>query len=699
MNYQKNASSDSNRIGRIAVYLLGTVIILCMAFVLIFDYTPSQNALRALASVSMDVISILVLLILIFGIIGEREKLTKTTKLFLGLMIATVWGLFWDFLTWSSDGSLDFANYTIFFTVASLCMGSVVAGIYVLYIFSYMDDMYGMKNTSIRGKICLGLNIFSCAVTLGLAIAQKAFEFNDGHYEVGALYDVVTIIPILSVFYVTFYSIRYVKVIGVHDLLAAVGYNLTMIIGALIESEFSIGTTYVGIAIADVFLFIMLQNKLLSRVKKQKKLLDEKIASQFQILESMAGIYSYVNYIDLEQMTARRFDIQDNITEPLDVSDDSHSYLNKILLPGIEDDLKDKFWDYTNLSTLSFRMQGDKIISADFCHKEDGWFRAQYIRIGNSVDEPVKQVIYAIRNIDEEKKNVEKWIRRSRTDDMTGLFNRYAYEKEIASLIREQIPDNFVYVSIDVNSLKVINDALGHEAGDELIVGACDCMRRCFGQYGNLYRIGGDEFVALIYASDEQVEQIMNSVDEITTNWHGRFVKELSLACGFVSRSEVPDMSLHQMAVLADKRMYEAKTMYYRKKGIDRRGRKDAHVALCDLYSKILRINVTEDTYQIVDVNSNEQKLMDNAPDKISEWLRDFGHSGRVHPDDMEDFLAKTDLNYISEYFKSGRKSLTIFYHKEYDDGMKLTMMEMIPANDYTDESQNLFLYVKNIEQ
>ena len=52
--------------------------------------------------------------------------------------------------------------------------------------------------------------------------------------------------------------------------------------------------------------------------------------------------------------------------------------------------------------------------------------------------------------------------------------------------------DEFTYVSLDVNGLKVINDTKGHTAGDELIIGACQCMKKSLGPYGKLYRIGGD---------------------------------------------------------------------------------------------------------------------------------------------------------------------------------------------------------------
>ena len=53
----------------------------------------------------------------------------------------------------------------------------------------------------------------------------------------------------------------------------------------------------------------------------------------------------------------------------------------------------------------------------------------------------------------------------------------------------EPIPKDLVFVSIDVNGLKKVNDSMGHQAGDELLIGAAACMKKCFGRWGKVYRI------------------------------------------------------------------------------------------------------------------------------------------------------------------------------------------------------------------
>lgn len=284
----------------------------------------------------------------------------------------------------------------------------------------------------------------------------------------------------------------------------------------------------------------------------------------------------------------------------------------------------------------------------------------------------------------------------SEKDQLTQLYNRRAYENDISMPGSDTA--NLVYVSVDVNELKVINDSLGHEAGDELIVGAADCMRKCFGPYGKIYRTGGDEFVVILYASEKELEQIKKDITNTINAWKGNLVDHASMSCGYVSRREFPDLSFGELAKIADERMYENKTAWYKNKGVDRRGQAAAHTALCNLYTKILKINLTSDTYSIVNMDLTEQTKGKGFAESISGWLQGFGKSGQVHTDDLEEYLKKTDMEYLKEYFSSGKTSISIFYRRKYADGFKQVAMEMIPADDYEHENQSLFLYVKNID-
>ena len=300
--------------------------------------------------------------------------------------------------------------------------------------------------------------------------------------------------------------------------------------------------------------------------------------------------------------------------------------------------------------------------------------------------------------IEEEKKNEEILVKKTLVDELTGLYNRRAYEEEILEYGNNTIGDDFVYASIDVNGLKIVNDEIGHAAGDELIKGAADCMKKVFGSYGKIYRTGGDEFVSIFFAGKEQLDSLEADLSNTTENWSGEMVSSLALSVGYVTRQEFKEETIIEMAKIADKRMYQAKSAYYAKKGVDRRGQAAANTALCNLYTKILKINITDDTYSIVNMDVSEQTTEKGFADTISAWLTGFGKSGQVHEDDLDGYLRRTDLEYLRNYFREGKNTISIQYRRKYDDGFKQVAMDMIPADDYSDENQTLFLYVKNIE-
>ena len=152
-------------------------------------------------------------------------------------------------------------------------------------------------------------------------------------------------------------------------------------------------------------------------------------------------------------------------------------------------------------------------------------------------------------------------------DVMTGFLNRRVYEEDMKEAERAGMAEDFVYVSIDINDLKEVNDTFGHEEGDNLIIGAAGCMKKAFGDYGKIYRIGGDEFVALINVSDVELKGILRNYAVFQQRWSERSGRELSTACGFVAVREDANRSIVDMARLADKRMYEEKAKFHHGRG------------------------------------------------------------------------------------------------------------------------------------
>lgn len=303
---------------------------------------------------------------------------------------------------------------------------------------------------------------------------------------------------------------------------------------------------------------------------------------------------------------------------------------------------------------------------------------------------------------DFEKKEGERRVKEERTfaitDQLTGLLNRRAYEEDLSVLMKAALPDDLIYIAADVNGLKNVNDEKGHVAGDELIIGAANCLTKIFADYGKVYRTGGDEYVVIIRADKELFSKIRSDMKSVINSWQGELVESLSISFGFVQIAEFPELTLIKIAQIADKRMYQSKNAYYLAKGVDRRHQRMAYKALCSSYTKILRINLTEDNSFIISADSKELNEANGYNISITTWLRDFALTGNVHADDMESYLKNTSGDYLKEYFASGLKSKTIHYRRLTDGSFRRVKMEFITTEDYSNESQSLYLFVKDIE-
>ena len=159
------------------------------------------------------------------------------------------------------------------------------------------------------------------------------------------------------------------------------------------------------------------------------------------------------------------------------------------------------------------------------------------------------------------------------TDTLTGLNSRYAYTGILKDMCGKRPPADLVVISADVNGLKWENDHHGHLAGDELLQGAAGCLDRVLTPYGQCYRTGGDEFIALLYLPAERVPALCEQLSQEAAAWHGKLVEGLSLSIGYAAASEHPASGMEDLISLADYMMYRQKAAYYSRSGRDRRKR------------------------------------------------------------------------------------------------------------------------------
>lgn len=119
----------------------------------------------------------------------------------------------------------------------------------------------------------------------------------------------------------------------------------------------------------------------------------------------------------------------------------------------------------------------------------------------------------------------------------------------------------------DVNGLKQVNDSHGHEAGDELLTGAAQCLVSAFSGMGTVYRVGGDEFTGIFYGTAAQLAEALARYHTAERGWRGAQGADLSVSIGMASAAEHPSAAINELEIMADDAMYASKHAYHGKHG------------------------------------------------------------------------------------------------------------------------------------
>ena len=148
----------------------------------------------------------------------------------------------------------------------------------------------------------------------------------------------------------------------------------------------------------------------------------------------------------------------------------------------------------------------------------------RYFRISVSMIKPSESqeteghALLVIEDITERKLSEEKIIRMANYDNLTGLPNRRLlmnYLSQAITLVRRRALYAAV-LFIDLDRFKLINDTLGHSAGDELLKEVAERLKKCVRLSDTVGRLGGDEFIVLL-PDIEQIEDIIIICNRINT--------------------------------------------------------------------------------------------------------------------------------------------------------------------------------------
>ena len=122
------------------------------------------------------------------------------------------------------------------------------------------------------------------------------------------------------------------------------------------------------------------------------------------------------------------------------------------------------------------------------------WYKTTFSTICDNENNPMT-VVGLLRNIHAQRMEEERLLSKAEHDLMTGLYNKSTAESKITKELSDLDGNaNGVFMLLDTDDFKRINDTHGHLKGDEVIGNIAKVLKECAGEYDIAGRLGGDEF-------------------------------------------------------------------------------------------------------------------------------------------------------------------------------------------------------------
>ena len=179
-------------------------------------------------------------------------------------------------------------------------------------------------------------------------------------------------------------------------------------------------------------------------------------------------------------------------------------------------------------------------------------------------DDPHSDVVVSVSDITAEREDLDRAVYQANHDPLTGLPNRAFLRRRITEALAATDCGRLrAVLFIDLDDLKITNDSLGHEAGDDLLNATATRLRQAVGSGDVVGRHGGDEFVVLIFGDatrDELDSQVCRLRDRLA---EPAVIAETAVpiraSMGIVEVDRDDQRSAEEILRYADEAMYKAK--------------------------------------------------------------------------------------------------------------------------------------------
>ena len=218
--------------------------------------------------------------------------------------------------------------------------------------------------------------------------------------------------------------------------------------------------------------------------------------------------------------------------------------------------------DIVNMSEIYFKMADETVFAAEK-YSEKIATKIRTIEILSAFDMLCLVILVIVQTLMAMKMAVKNKLleHRAYTDAHTGLPNKSACKELLGN--KEIISEPTACIMFDLNNLKMVNDTMGHSAGDQLILNFARLLRNVIPEKDFVGRYGGDEFMAVIYhTSQTEVEEILKCLCLEKDRLNNREDKMLiDYAYGWALSANDGKYTIQTLLDKADSYMYENKKL------------------------------------------------------------------------------------------------------------------------------------------
>ncbi len=204
-------------------------------------------------------------------------------------------------------------------------------------------------------------------------------------------------------------------------------------------------------------------------------------------------------------------------------------------------------------------------IELRFRHQDQGWNTLEMTGINLLSDVSVNGILINARDITQRKETEEKLQFLAWKDPLTQLFNRAYFSQCIENQFHRKKRNSdytFALVFLDLDRFKVVNDSLGHAAGDQLLQQIAKRLNVCVRPTDTISRLGGDEF-AILLSDVDGLEQVISVAERVSKKLQAPFVLEgkevFSSASMGIALCPAGEGSPEELLRDADTALYRAK--------------------------------------------------------------------------------------------------------------------------------------------